>query len=332
MVIVIHSASEFVIAPGRGADFWLATTVDGLSRVAVPLFVMLSGRLILPRRIDDWAAFYKRAFRRLVLPTAIWTIFYVGLRYVEYFEPGHFQKGPPSLVEPILGILAGAPFFHLWFMYMLVGLYLFAPMLERAWRSLSDAEALTTTSIAFLLAMGAEAKNSVTGENIWWGLSFVSFLGYFLAGGFIERIKRPMPARWLIAGYAGASALTVVLMGLAIQHGLPGYPFGYLSVTTVAASLFLGTFLFTRQAAPRRWIRSISDHSYTIYLAHAAVLDIIWYPLNRSGLSHAIVLIPLRFGIVFSTSLMIAMLLKQIASVGDAQGRSSPLGAAAPST
>ena len=48
-VIMIHSSAEYVIKDIGSFNFWIGNILDGLSRIGVPLFVMISGTLLLDK-------------------------------------------------------------------------------------------------------------------------------------------------------------------------------------------------------------------------------------------------------------------------------------------
>ena len=51
-VILIHSSAQYVIENVGSLNFWTGNIIDGLSRVAVPIFVMISGALLLDKNYN----------------------------------------------------------------------------------------------------------------------------------------------------------------------------------------------------------------------------------------------------------------------------------------
>jgi surface polysaccharide O-acyltransferase-like enzyme len=89
MVIGIHVAAP--IAHGEGQDFngtwwWAGNFWNSLTRPAVPLFVMLSGYLLLGKDypLPD---FLKRRFSRVVIPAIFWMLIYCFYGYMANGSP-----------------------------------------------------------------------------------------------------------------------------------------------------------------------------------------------------------------------------------------------------
>ncbi len=122
MVMVVHSSEPFYLG-GEGTLItsaynarW-AAFFDVLVRSCVPLFVIASSYLQFPLHYSTGEFFRKRAVRVLV-PFAIWSIFYA----LYWGEPVTNLKSLLLNFNYVAG--------HLWFVYMLVGLYLIMPLLS----------------------------------------------------------------------------------------------------------------------------------------------------------------------------------------------------------
>ena len=122
MVMVVHSTEPFYLG-GEGTlvrtasdGFW-ASFMDSLVRSCVPLFVVASSYLQFPVHYETGEFFRRRAIR-ILIPLAVWSVVYA----LVWGEP----------VENFVGLLQNFNYAagHLWFVYMLVGLYLVMPMLS----------------------------------------------------------------------------------------------------------------------------------------------------------------------------------------------------------
>ena len=122
MVMVVHSTEPFYLG-GDGAliltkaDAFWAGLFDCLVRCCVPLFVVASSYLQFPLHYGTGEFFRRRAVRVLI-PFVIWSVFYA------------FWWGEPvsNLKDLLLNFNYAAG--HLWFIYMLVGLYILMPLLS----------------------------------------------------------------------------------------------------------------------------------------------------------------------------------------------------------
>ena len=67
-VVCCHSADPFNFYPGEAA-------YGSFLRPCVPLFVMITGALLLPLK-DDTSVFYKKRISRVFWPFLIWSVLY----------------------------------------------------------------------------------------------------------------------------------------------------------------------------------------------------------------------------------------------------------------
>lgn len=122
MVMVVHSTEPFYLGgdgsqiASRADAFW-SSFFDSFVRCCVPLFIIASSYLQFPIHYDTGTFFRKRAVR-ILIPFAVWSVFY-ALYWGE----------PVSNLKDLLfnfNYAAG----HLWFVYMIIGLYLIMPLLS----------------------------------------------------------------------------------------------------------------------------------------------------------------------------------------------------------
>ena len=122
MVMVVHSTEPFYLG-GEGsliasrADAFWASFFDSIVRCCVPLFVIASSFLQFPLHYGT-GEFLRRRAVRILVPFAFWSIFYA----LYWGEPVSNFK------DLIFNFNYAAG--HLWFVYMLIGLYLIMPILS----------------------------------------------------------------------------------------------------------------------------------------------------------------------------------------------------------
>src|SRR5690242_6425687 len=80
-VVVGHCCDMVVFSPQAPlTEWWVCNLVDAASRWAVPVYVMLSGALLLdPHRSEAPSEFYSKRLARLGLPIVFWSAFYMWL-------------------------------------------------------------------------------------------------------------------------------------------------------------------------------------------------------------------------------------------------------------
>jgi len=122
MVMVVHSTEPFYLG-GEGSriltesDACWASFFDSFVRSCVPLFVIASSYLLFPVQ-GSTGDFFRRRLSRLLVPFVVWSLFYA------------FYWGNPveNLKDLLLNFNYSAG--HLWFVYMLLGVYLLMPLLS----------------------------------------------------------------------------------------------------------------------------------------------------------------------------------------------------------
>lgn len=122
MVIVVHSTEPFYLG-GDGsqilteADAYWSSLFDSLVRACVPLFIVASSYLQFPLHYSSGEFLRRRAVRVLV-PFVLWSVVYA------------FAWGNPA--ENFQNLLLNFNYSagHLWFVYMLIGVYLLMPLLS----------------------------------------------------------------------------------------------------------------------------------------------------------------------------------------------------------
>ena len=232
MVMVVHSTEPFYLGGGgsriltEGDAYW-ASFFDTFVRACVPLFVVASSYLQFPLHYSTGEFLRRRALRVLV-PFLCWTIVYA----LVWGEP----------VENFRSLLLNFNYAagHLWFVYMLVGIYLLMPMLSPWAERVGKRElqfylllCFATTLIPFVRALAADGAAPVIygptgipnralyplwGEASWntYGLFYYlsGFIGYLLLGLYLRRFVGNLS--W---GKTLAVALPAWLAGFAICFG-----------------------------------------------------------------------------------------------------------------
>lgn len=146
LVCVCH-AGDPLSAFGTPAEKLWIEIYGSFVRPCVPLFVMLTGALLLPTQ-EDFGGMVRRRVTRVVLPFLVWTAVYAALPWVlhssgvavETIQKVFFPFAAPlhtdaaSIVRTFFLSLFQFNQYavQLWYVYLLVGLYLFMPILS-AW-------------------------------------------------------------------------------------------------------------------------------------------------------------------------------------------------------
>ncbi len=145
MVLTVHSTEPFYLGGGGSliltkSDALWAAFFDTLCRACVPLFLIVSGYLQFPLHYSAKEFFRKRAVR-ILPPFILWSLVYA------------FVWGDPvsNLKDLLLNFNYAAG--HLWFVYMLIGVYLLMPLLSPWAERVSRRELLVYLGIWLLTTL-----------------------------------------------------------------------------------------------------------------------------------------------------------------------------------
>jgi surface polysaccharide O-acyltransferase-like enzyme len=311
-VLVVHvtmNAVNGARTPEGSASWWAANVLNSSSRWCVPVFLMVSGALLLdPRKTDRPRDFYRRRLARIGVPVLVWTAVYLAFRRLYLGED-------VTAGEAARDVASGTPFLQLYFLYVLLGLYLLTPFLRIILRACTRRMQIGFAGI--LLALGA--ADQVAGSLLGAGDStaatrFLPFAGYYVAGWILRDLVLSRPALVAAAGaWGGGVVVTVALVGLTSASagwGSEGrYLYGFLSPAVIAMSL--SAFVLLRAAGLRlltparpglsKAMQRLSGWTFGVYLVHPLVL----FPLARA------VPLPSDFGgflAVFTLQLLVTAL------------------------
>ena len=118
----VHHSSKNI-----NVDWVVANLYDSVSRWSVPVMVMISGLLLLdPQKEYPIKIFFKKRFNKILIPLVFWSIVYTIWKYKTGIIA--WQPLPAGLI--LKSFIDGTVFYHLWFVYMIIGLYISTPILR----------------------------------------------------------------------------------------------------------------------------------------------------------------------------------------------------------
>lgn len=161
---------------------------NSLARVCVPLFVMISGYLLLPMK-TDYSTFLKKRFTRVSFPFIAFCIFYD----IYYYIRGVIDIKTMLINIPKIFINYGSELGHLWFMYMIMGVYLLIPIFS-PWIKSAKKEHFYFYFVIWLISSFScyihIAFPQIWGEVYWNNNTvvqgFIGDFGYAVLGAFIK--------------------------------------------------------------------------------------------------------------------------------------------------
>ncbi len=248
-VVCCHCADPFNFYTGEIPDnigeikFWGAA-YGAFLRPCVPLFVMITGALLLPVK-GEASVFYKKRIPRVLWPFLIWSVLYnlfpwftgvLGLNpdVILDFFPYSGEEATQQSLSVSLKNIAEIPLnfslldVHMWYIYLLIGLYLYLPIFS-AWVEKASDKA----KLWFLAAWGVTTLLPYYYEYVspyLWGTCswnsygmlyyFAGFNGYLMLGHYLRKLEWPV-------GKILAIGIPMFVIGYAVTF------FGFRHVTSL---------------------------------------------------------------------------------------------------
>ena len=305
-VVCCHCTDPFNFYPGTAPNIgeiklWGAI-YGSVLRPCVPLFVMITGALLLPVR-GDTSAFYKKRITRVLYPFFIWSVIYnlfpwitgwlgfspqIILDFFPYAGEEVMRQSFSVAVKYILNI----PFnfsilaVHMWYIYLLIGLYLYLPVFS-AWVEKASERA----KLMFLLAWGVTlllpyyyqfVSNYLWGTCSWnsFGMlyAFAGFNGYLLLGHYLKNLEWSLKKTLAIGIPMFAVGYAVTFLGFRHITALPEYTdemlelfFTYCSLNVVMMTIpvfMLAKKVKVNSERMKKALANLTVCGFGIYMIH----------------------------------------------------------------
>lgn len=300
-VILLHTGAFAVVfyrdsAPDLWSNFNAGNLAESLGRFAVNGFFMASGALLL----DTSRRFVLRTqVLRVALPALTWLVIYAlvnvlldhqGVRGVNGTLKNPVGSSPTELVR---ALLAGPAVYHLWFVYVLVGIYLAVPLLRAV---TGQPEPTRRNLVMWFLLLWVVGNLTLWSGPFLVGERFPSiypspfdswpagYVGLFMLGFVLthyrDRLRVPSSAWALVALVGFAWTFTSVWLRTSNGDADPLAAYGNLNPPVLVLSIGVFAWWATRSRGPGPvWplVKRLSELSFRVYLLHALVLHLLLY-------------------------------------------------------
>lgn len=280
---------------------------------AVPCFIMISGALLLnPERSITWIKIKKYVLRMIgVLLT--FGIVYALIELV--FNNKGFS--PEMLIQAVLNTAQGSSWSHMWYIYMLIGLYLVTIPLRSVTSKLSQKDLEIILLIAIIGNFLIPSMNTILNMKFENYMLVSEYLVWYLLGYYLSVTNR----NFIKAAWIGAplSAL-IMIISESVSLYMKSEVFVLNHQRTNILTLILGAsvfVIFKHLAQNKEKVGKICNFicytSFGIYLIHPLFINIIYKVIGFTPLSLPIGIgIVVMFAVVFILSSLTAYIMKRI--------------------
>ena len=275
-----------------------------IGRIGVPIFLMISGALLLNRPYPSLSGFLKRRFARIVYPFIFWIILILGQLYCHSYNS-----------KFIWGVFIGEPSVT-WYFWTLIGIYLFIPVIN------SFVKEYGLKGVEYFLAIWffTMILKTFNSYPLWANIDLNLFAGY---------IDYPLLGYWLANRKFNVSDRKLCIIGfVTLIISLSVFVFLHYNKINLIANIYqnipiifmgIGLFLFimcldrldkfsrAKDDFIGKAIVSLSLCSYGMYFSHVIVVKELSYHNPGSNL-----LFPLMFVLIVFLSWLLPYVLSKI--------------------
>lgn len=316
-VLFIHISAPMLLTLDNMSYWWIGNIFDGGARWSVPIFFMISGMLLLnPKKEESLTFFLKKRLSKILLPFIFWSIFYTVWKHRDALQD-------LSIPAAIKDIINGDVYYHLWFLYAIIGVYLIVPLIRIVIANSDRAILKYYLIIWFISSSIFKMLSYYTAIDVRIELQpFTGYLGYFILGYYLHEIELTKRNRVFIYISAVLSlAITVIGTYIGTQYigSFEGIFYEYLLFNTIFVSVGIFIFikqidwdsLFSETGFFMRVMTVISTLSFGIYLIHPFVINLISSKLDYEFI-HPIIGIPITVITVLLISCLFVWIMKRI--------------------
>lgn len=249
-----------------------------LIKYAVPVFIMISGYLLLNPQKEIGFLRIKKYVLRMV---AVICIFGTGFSLIENILNYGMNNILCLFFKSFLDALQGNSWAHLWYVYLIIGLYLLTPVIKVAINNLKENEIKFILAVLFVFSFVIPSFNNICGLNIttfFIGNEIFSYIFYYVMGYYIGNKKLFNERLIYISGVLGI--IGFIALCIIKRYGI--------YVPLINSNVFICLYsilifkLFSNniiKIPDFKFKNFISDYSFGIYIIHP-----FWINLLNKGL------------------------------------------------
>ena len=262
---------------------YVAVLFHSLGRLGVPLFLFLTGFLLLDRRYEEIqiSDFLRRKWLGLFIATISWIIIY-DLFLRAYMEQ-HTNIG--QVLKEIF-FLKNVNMPHMWYMPMIIGIYLFFPFTANALQELKKYEILyfplgVVSTYAFITPIFNEVYHVFSKGSFTYTLD-IGFsggvYGIYLIFGFLlhRQFLKNVAVRYLLVDVILTFIGVIILQVFAFSYNKVLDPwYNWVAILLCSLGVFELLSRLPYQIWQHQWVTVVSKYSFAMYLTHYPLLMIL---------------------------------------------------------
>lgn len=281
MVVLVHSP----IPHSNLSENLLYGLISYLCSPCIGLFLMVSGALLLPQK-NDTKTFLKRRLNRIISPLIFWSAIYLFIEII--LGKIDIYQAVISFLKLPFGCVPG--FAHGWYLYAIIGIYLFIPIFN-SWINNRQTNKQNTQYflLLWLIVMCYPYFKAIVGYTNHLTLyNFAGYFGYIVLGYYLHKYPISLKSfKSSILLIISTIIISGILPAIIFISNIKGYNiynqiiYNYSSISTVVMCIFIFVLIqnFNTQNSIYNTIMSnISKLSFGIYLVNFAFIRYLFFP------------------------------------------------------
>jgi len=322
LVIVNHTDSWIftVTVPTPCPTWYVSLTYFFISKIAVPIFVMISGYTMLDK-IDSYKKVGQRVIRMVIALYLFSLLYYLG----------QYQVGARAFItvkDFVFSVFQYSLTSAYWYMYMYIGLLVMLPFLQKMVANLSKKDVQIFICLCLLITgvwpMVEHLFPILTYSKLVDFAIFDSFVGILMIGYYMKKYVTPSKKKLIASVITFVVCLTFNVLMTRREYDLMGghdYLFYddrvYLPIVLCSASVFYMAMHLKVDGLFAKIAKIVGGCSFGIYLLadfFIGRLQWVWEVLRAKGVPEIPAIIAYEF-LIFGVTFVITFILKLIPGI-----------------
>ena len=310
----------------KSFDFIVMNSLVTIITWCIPIYVMISGGFFLnPKREITINKLFTKYIKRFVIAFLFWTIIYQIYYYVSAMVNGGSDLNWKGIIyEVIVGP------YHMWYLYMLTGLYLAIPILRKITESKTITEYFIVVFLIFSFLQNYGVNIPILGNLISAIMDKtylpigMMYIGYFILGFYIKNFNISRKIEYALY------ILTVLLLLFnCLVFSVPSlktiseiWSVKYLMPNIIVESAGIYTFFVKRVSKIKFSERTVkifaklTEYGFGVYLVHALVNELVGLTGWTAVTISPFISVSLLTIVVYGVSLLVTVAVRKIPFIG----------------
>ena len=330
-IVILHELFASSVRTYFGAsmsegDWMFESIAKNMLMWAVPVFLMITGALQLdPGRTLTVRKLMTKYVKRVALALVVFTLIFTLLDWA--FDASYDESMPVVLVW-LRNLFLGQSWAHMWYIYLLIGLYLLLPFFRAGWNHLDDAgkKYLIIVLLVFnaCVAMIDTLLQYTCGGEVAFGVYvWTIYPAYLFMGDWLMRHRMKLAPAIILTVICSAIIIiftvwerSVYPLGSAETDTIFSFAYGYNSIFVVGQAAGAFSLMMHIKAPAGRLVRMVDDCTFGIYIIHMIGIHLVmkwlgWNPYMYGPLAFLMLAI-----LLFIVSFALTWLIRKIPKIG----------------